>query len=100
MNKDGYLSEVERRLRKYFSALSEGYKVPAEDRHRLEGFMQGADFLGFATGKEMAELMERAHFAAFGKTIDARRTESVSHWQDSVINYARYDQPAYRRKKS
>ena len=100
MNKERYLAEVETRLLKYFSASREGYKAPAEDRHRLEGFMQGAAFMGFATSREMAELMERAHVTVFGKTIEERRGKHASLWQDSVISYDRYDQPAYERKSS
>jgi hypothetical protein len=99
MDKEQYLSEVEKRLLRYFSASHEGYKAPAEDRHRLEGFMQGAAFMGFASSKELAELMEQAHFAVFGKSIEERRMENVSIWQDSVVNYDRYDQPAYVRGK-
>lgn len=98
MNKEQYLSEVEARLLKYFSASRDGYKAPPEERHRLEGFMQGAAFMGFASSKELAVLMERTHFAVFGKTIEDRRLENVSLWQDSVINYDKYDQPAYERK--
>lgn len=100
MNKERYLAEIEIRLLKHFSASREGYKAPAEDRHRLEGFMQGAAFMGFATSQDMAELMERAHLTVFGKTIEQRRVEHGSLWQDSVINYDKYDQPAYERKSS
>ena len=100
MDKERYLSEMETRLLRYFSASFEGYKAPPEDRHRLEGFMQGAVFMGFASGKELAALMERAHFSVFGKSIEDRRSENVSIWPDSSINYDRYDQPAYERKSS
>ena len=100
MNKEHYLAEVERRLLTYFSASREGYKAPPEDRHRLEGFMQGAVYMGFATNRGMGELMERAHLTVFGKTIEQRRGKHAPLWQDSVINYDRYDQPAYARKSS
>lgn len=98
MNKEQYLSEVERRLLGYFSASREGYKVPAQERHRLEGFMQGALFMGLASSKELAGLMERAHFVVFAKTIEEKRLESTSLWPDTAINYDGYDQPAYERK--
>ena len=39
MDKERYLAEIEIRLRRYFSASRDGYKPPAEDRHRLEGFV-------------------------------------------------------------
>lgn len=97
MNKEPYLAEIERRLRRYFSASRDGYKPPAEDRHRLEGFMQGAVFMGFATSAELGGVMERIHFDVFGKSIEERRQEGEARWQESVINYDRYDQPAYER---
>ena len=67
MTADQYLSEIEQRLRKHFSASRDGYKLPDQDRHRLEGFMQGAVFMGFATSQQLADLMERVHFSVFGK---------------------------------
>ena len=53
MTADQYLSEIEQRLRKHFSASRDGYKLPDQDRHRLEGFMQGAVFMGFATSQQL-----------------------------------------------
>jgi|TARA_A100001518_G_C1225174_1_gene72748 hypothetical protein len=98
MTANQYLSEIEQRLRKHFSASRDGYKLPDQDRHRLEGFMQGAIFMGFATSQQLADLMERVHFSVFGKTIAERREESVSLWPQATIDYNHYDQPAYERK--
>lgn len=98
MTADQYLSEIEQRLRKHFSASRDGYKLPDQDRHRLEGFMQGAIFMGFATSQQLADLMERVHFSVFGKTIAERREESASLWPQATIDYNHYDQPAYERK--
>ncbi|GMQ55099.1 hypothetical protein [Halopseudomonas aestusnigri] len=98
MTADQYLSEIEQRLRKHFSASRDGYKLPDQDRHRLEGFMQGAVFMGFATSQQLADLMERVHFSVFGKTIAERRESSASLWQQATIDYNHYDQPAYERK--
>lgn len=97
MDKESYLAEIELRLRRYFSASRDGYQPPSEDRHRLEGFMQGAVFMGFATSAELGRVMERIHFDVFGKSIEERRQEGEARWQESVINYDRYDQPAYER---
>lgn len=98
MTADQYLSEIEQRLRKHFSASRDGYKLPDQDRHRLEGFMQGAIFMGFATSQHLAGLMDRVHFSVFGKTIAERREGSASLWPEPAIDYNRYDQPAYERK--
>lgn len=46
---------------------------------------------------ELAGLMERVHLGVFGKSIEERRMQGEARWQDSVINYDRYDQPAYER---
>lgn len=98
MNRERYLGEIEKRLLSHFSASREGYKPPPEDRHRLEGFIQGAIFMGFADSAELGVLMEAAHFSVFGQTIAQRRTESEQRWQEEAIDYSRYDQPAYERK--
>lgn len=98
MTAERYLSEIEHRLLKHFSASRDGYKPPAEDRHRLEGFMQGAIFMGLATSQQLSILMEQAHFAVFGKTIAERRESSATLWPDTTIDYNKYDQPAYERK--
>lgn len=96
--REEYLSEIEKRLHRYFSASRDGYKIPAEERHRLEGFMQGAIFMSFATSQDLAELMEKLHFSVFGKTIAERRTEITSRWPEEAVDYSQYDQPAYERK--
>lgn len=99
-DKEQYLAEIERRLLSYCSASRDGYKPPAEDRHRLEGFMQAAVFMRFATNAELAGLMERVHLGVFGKSIEERRMENVALWQDLMLNYDRYDQPTYERKNN
>lgn len=99
MDKARYPGAIEKRLLSHFSASREAYKAPPEDRHRLEGFIQGAIFMGFASSKELAALMEQAHFSVFGQTIEQRREESEQRWQEMAIDYSRYDQPAYERKK-
>lgn len=98
MNKERYLSEIEKRLLSHFSASRDGYRPPSEDRHRLEGFIQGAIFMGFADSKQLGALMEAAHLSVFGQTIAQRRAESEQRWQDVAIDYSRYEQPAYERK--
>ena len=85
-------------MNSYFIASRDGYKVPAADRHRLEGFIQGAIFMGYASSKDLANLMESVHYSVFGKSIRDHQTESSTKWQDSVIDYSQYDQPTYERK--
>ncbi len=100
MEKEKYLSEIESRLLRHFFVSRDGYKAPASDRHRLEGFMQGAVFMGLASSEELSLLMAKAHFSVFGKSIAERRGENSALWQESTIDYDRFDQPAYERRNS
>jgi hypothetical protein len=100
MSKEMYLSEIEKRLSRHFSASRDGYKIPASERHRLEGFMQGAVFMDLVTNSELAELMEKVHFTVFEKSIAERKKENKSSWQESAIDYEKYDQPTHERRNS
>lgn len=99
MNRELYINEIKERLLKYFSASRDGYKVPASERHRLEGFIQGAIFMGFSSSKEFSELMDDVHQSVFGKSIKERKVECLSKWQEKTIDYSKYEQPAYERKR-
>ena len=98
MDRDTYLLEVEKRLARHFSALKDGYKSSSAERHRLEGFMQGAVFMELATHAELRDALERTHLAVFGKSIGEHQAESASEWQESDIDYTKYDQPTHERK--
>ena len=98
MNKENYLNEVEKRLYRIFSASKEGYKSTPVERHRLEGFMHAGVFMGLVSNAELAKIMEDIHVQIFGKTIQQRKTEVASRWQEEIIDYGRYEQPAFERK--
>lgn len=100
MNKELYLSEIKKRLTRHFLASKEGYKTPAPDRHRLEGFIQGAIFMNFSTSSELSALMEDIHISIFGITIKERSTANKSIWQDNSLEYEIYDQPTYTRRNN
>jgi hypothetical protein len=68
------------------------------DRHRLEGFMQGAVFMGLASNAELSAIMNEAHYAVFGVSIEERKKEGASLWQQDAIDYSRFEQPAYERR--
>lgn len=99
MDKERYIAEIGSRLQRHFSASRDGYKIPAVDRHRLEGFIQGAIFMGFASSKELAVLMEDVHYSIFGMTIKEREVENNTQWRESEIDYSSYDPPAYERNR-
>ena len=98
MNRENYISEVEKRLNRIFIASKEGYKVPHVERHRLEGFMSAGVFMGHVTNAELAKLMDKIHVNIFGKTIQQRKAELPGSWQEEGINYSHYDQPTFERK--
>ncbi|MFC3679881.1 hypothetical protein [Bacterioplanoides pacificum] len=97
MDKEAYLAEVERRLRTLFRASKEGMAVADVERHRTEGFMQGAVFMGFVTPREMDQLMEQVHLAVFGKKISERRRQRATGWNSCAVDYSQYDRPTFRR---
>lgn len=97
MTKEDYLTEISNRLNRHFTAALNGYKTPDSERHRLEGFIQGAIFMEFASRRELNERMEAIHQSVFGQSIRQRREESHSAWQEPAIDYGLYDQPAFER---
>ena len=97
MDKNEYLTEVNKRLTKLFRASREGYKIPDIDRHRLEGFMQAGIFMGIATPAEMSKLLEEAHYSVFGKAIRDRKSGLSATWTDIEVNYDKFDSPTFMR---
>ena len=98
MNREIYINEVEKRLNQLFSASKDGYKASPVERHRLEGFMRAGVFMCVVSSDDMAQLMHSCHFSVFGKTIEQRKSELSTKWQDEAIDYSHYEQPAYERK--
>ena len=98
MNREHYLSEVEKRLNRLFLASKEGYKLSQVDKHRLEGFMNAGVVMGFASNAELSVLMDEAHIKVFGKTIQQRKEDLPAHFNDEIIDYSGYDQPTFERK--
>jgi len=94
-----FLSEVEKRLKLLFNASKSGYKFPAEERYRLAGFIQAGIFLELAKRSELSELMEEIHYSIFAKSIQERKNENDSTWQDEILDYSNYDQPVFERNK-
>jgi len=93
MDRASYLFEIKKRLTQHFSAANDGYKIPSAERHRLEGFIQGATFMKFATQAELNAIMEEAHKAVFGLSIEERRKELAPGWRNDNVDYSKFDQP-------
>lgn len=94
---EAFLSETQMRLNRMFSASKAGYKMPAMERHRLEGFMQAGVFLGLTSNEELTILMEQVHFSVFGMSINERKASKPTQWQDERMDYSRYESPTYER---
>ena len=98
MNKDNFIDEVKKRLNRIFKASKDGYKVSPEERHRLEGFMNAGVYMGVVTNAELAKVMNDSHLSIFGKSVLQRKAEKKTSWQEEVIDYSAYEQPAFERK--
>lgn len=92
-----FLSEVEARLLRLFSASKSGYRLSSQERHRLEGFMQAGVFLNLTDNAALEALMEQCHQAVFNKSIAERRAENPLNASYERIDYSPYEQPAYIR---
>ena len=99
MTKTEYLSAIEHQLLMHYRAIKEDYPPSDMKRHRLEGFIQGAVFMQFASREDIAALLEQTHIAVFGMSAEARRAERSPIWVDGSIDYSEYDQPTYDRIK-
>ncbi|MRI31582.1 hypothetical protein EOPP23_01065 [Endozoicomonas sp. OPT23] len=100
MNKDVYIREIEKRLRLMFRSSKEGSKTSDIERHRLEGFMSAAVFIGYANNKELSKLMNDIHIEVFGKSIEAKKAEQKAIWKNSAIDYSQYEIPTVERVNS
>jgi hypothetical protein len=94
-----FLSEVEARLLRLFSASKSGYRTSPQERHRLEGFMQAGVFLGLTDNAALEALMEQCHQSVFNKSIAERRAENPLNASYERIDYSPYEQPAYTRRQ-
>jgi len=92
-----FLAEVEIRLSRLFSASKYGYRLPAQERHRLEGFMQAGVYMGLTNNRELAELMENSHQGIFGRSIEEHRLEKPLDWSYEQVDYSAFEPPAFIR---
>ena len=98
MNKEHYIQQLEKRLTSLFVSSKEGYKASPIERNRLEGFMNAGVVLGVITNAELSSLMDSIHMDVFGKTIQARKAELSSSWNDDEkVDYSFYEKPTFER---
>ena len=59
--------------------------------------MQAGIFMKITTSAEMAELLDRAHYSVFGKTIKERKSVKSAGWSDIEVDYGHFDSATYLR---
>ncbi|MGI9280647.1 MAG: hypothetical protein ACR2PX_13650 [Endozoicomonas sp.] len=99
MDKNTFLTEVERRLRELFNASKRSQKLSASVKHRCEGFMHAGVFMELITNDELQGLMEQIHLDIFDKTIEQARQDKAHIWQGDTTDYSLYETSPTSRKK-
>ncbi len=100
MNRHGFLEEVEKRFNDLFRTSKRGNIPPAEQRHKLEGFVEAGIFLGLVRSEEVDALIEQIHLSVFGMTMEEHRLHHATSWSQSKIDYSPYDEPTFERLSS
>lgn len=98
MDKNAFVTEVERRFRLRFRASKDGYKTSDSERHHLEGFIEAGIFLDLTTREAMQALMESVHLEVFGITLQERQVAPQQNWPQEAIDYSRFDTPPSQRR--
>ena len=75
MNKELYMQTASERLLEIFKQVKSRQRVPDKDKFRLEGFLEGAVFLGFSSSGELNQLIANHYQKIHGKSLEQRRLE-------------------------
>ncbi len=97
MDAAGFVQEVETRFRQQFKLMKAGYKSSAQERHRLEGFIQAGVFMELVSRTQMQALMDQVFVEVFGKTPSEKAQELKNFWPAEGVDYSRFDSPSYER---
>ena len=81
MNKEFYIQECHRQLFTHFELVKE-QKVDETMLYRIQGFMNGGEFLGILTRYETIKVIDDAHFNVFGLTKEQSFTGSSCQYID------------------
>jgi len=100
MNRNAFVTEVEKKVRKIFTAEKNGNVPTVEQTSQLQGFIQAGIFLGLVKLSEMQKLMESVHISVYGQTMEKRKLEQPGSWSARAIDYSIYDSPTYTRSTS
>ena len=74
-------------------------QVNDQQKHRTEGLLQGARLMGIIKAEEVALMIDKAHLAVFGETVEQRhavKSKLLKLTDMSMDDY--FDIPAIERK--
>ncbi|CAM3570119.1 hypothetical protein [Parendozoicomonas haliclonae] len=100
MNQERYLEEVRRQLSSYYQQLKAGHKPVAEQRSRIEGFMQAGIYMGIYSAPQRDALIAEVHEQIFGMSLRERQKVHQHQWQGDIRDYSEYDSPTINRRSS
>jgi len=100
MNKEEYSAYCYAQLLQVFSHIHKGQKDD-KLKFRTEGLLQAGKLLGLLSRTDAAELMDKAHLAVFGQTIEGRKNYKENVRKALVDdNSDFFNIPAYERRKT
>ncbi len=99
MNRHAFIEEAEKRFYQLFRSSKNGNIPSAEERNRLEGFIDAGVFMGMLKADEVDELIERVHYSVFNMTMEEHRVKHAPSWVSSAIDYSYYDSPTFERSQ-
>ncbi len=97
MNRRGFIEELEKRFTELFQASKKGNVPSAQQRHKLEGFVEAGVYLNLVRHAEVEELIERVHLLVFRMTRKEHKEKNAASWSQSKIDYSSYDAPTFER---
>lgn len=104
MNQESYLEEIKSRLVKIYQNKKNNFHHQAKERYKLEGFMQGAIFIGFANEVILEEIIDEEHLEVFNETLKERERQAYRLKREEFrrraitpSDYSEYEIPAYQR---
>lgn len=95
--KKAFIKEACARLKKFYSYGAAKVTKKEDLRNELHGFFQAGILLKVMTNKEVDDLIDKEHMAAFGKTKKQRNIDEKIEI-NTETNWDKYDEPAYQRK--
>jgi hypothetical protein len=99
MNKQEYSAYCYSQLVQVFSNTHKGQKDD-KLKFRTEGLLQAGKLLGFFSPYDAKELMDKAHIAVFGQTIEERKNNKENVKKALIDDDSDFfNIPAYERRK-